>query len=254
VAAAASAAASSAQRGWWWPLNGAGDEDEGDLPSVGGGGVVTDVIDGVTSRDEVLPPAPRRRGRHASARRSLRPHEHRLSTLAMPQQGLVIPDNVPNTRKKRMGLMPRPHGPKMLREYDVDAEEMASVVHNIAAAPPPHQPSKSLVSTKTVAKVATGAAGLRAVSESMMEQCLRFARWAKQQDLQGPELVHVWKSTCEPAVMSGAATERYRIMCEALGGAVADFGKSPKWAPESACIEVVRVFKESGVGGSPLKG
>merc|ERR1719281_1050762 len=35
------------------------------------------------------------------------------------------------------------------------------------------------------------------------DQCLKFARNMKAQDVTGVELIRVWKSTCEPAVQAG---------------------------------------------------
>mmetsp|Transcript_16383 Transcript_16383/g.24827 ORF Transcript_16383/g.24827 Transcript_16383/m.24827 type:complete len:272 (+) Transcript_16383:76-891(+) len=85
----------------------------------------------------------------------------------------------------------------------------------------------------------------------MMEQCLEFSTWAKSQNLQGAELVALWKSTCEPAVRAGRATAKYATMCSALGSAVETFSDSPDWTPEVACEKLLTVFRESGVGSSP---
>mmetsp|Transcript_20968 Transcript_20968/g.60559 ORF Transcript_20968/g.60559 Transcript_20968/m.60559 type:complete len:297 (+) Transcript_20968:43-933(+) len=256
------AAAASAQRSWWWPFESGGDDaDDGDLHAAGGRTVVTDLVDGVTVRDEALPslPPPRRR-RRVSAIQSRHPRVRKASALAMGS-GLVIPDAVESNAWRRRGdlhhLRAAPSAERLVREYDVDPEDMPAARRKPIAAPvtaAPRHPQESLVAANVAASEGTGSEGLQALTRTMMRQCMKFALWAKAQDLQGPELVRVWKSTCEPAVMAGAATERYKIMCEALGGAVAEFGKSKDWVPQVACMEVIQVFKESGVGGSPLKG
>lgn len=76
------------------------------------------------------------------------------------------------------------------------------------------------------------------------DQCLKFARFTKSQDVTGVELVRVWKSTCEPAVQSGAATERYRLMCNALGGAVEPYSAQLDYNVEALCDSVLAVFHD----------
>lgn len=87
----------------------------------------------------------------------------------------------------------------------------------------------------------------------MKQQCLGFAQWVKTSGAEGPDLVNLWKSTCKPAVNAGAATQPYIQMCSALSGAVSEFKDNPHWTPASACEAVLRTFRESGVGGSPLQ-
>merc|ERR1719253_1704937 len=76
------------------------------------------------------------------------------------------------------------------------------------------------------------------------DQCLKFARYVKAQDVTGIELVRVWKSTCEPAVRSGRATERYRLMCNSMGGAVAPFASQIDYNVEMLCDAVLAVFHD----------
>lgn len=76
------------------------------------------------------------------------------------------------------------------------------------------------------------------------DQCLKFARYIKSQDVTGVELVRVWKSTCEPAVQSGSATERYRLMCNSLGGAVEPFAAQLDYNVENLCDSVLAVFHD----------
>jgi hypothetical protein len=83
--------------------------------------------------------------------------------------------------------------------------------------------------------------------------CLNFAQWVKGQNVQGPAFVHIWKSTCQPAISAGSATETYEAMCAALGGAVQKFADQD-WQPNDVCESILQVFHESGVGASPLMG
>lgn len=87
--------------------------------------------------------------------------------------------------------------------------------------------------------------------EKMLNQCMAFAGWVKSQGSTGPDLVRIWKGTCMPAVMSGKAPPAYGNMCNALGTAVQKFAVRP-WGPAEMCQAVLQVFKESGVGASPL--
>merc|ERR1719443_1370222 len=76
------------------------------------------------------------------------------------------------------------------------------------------------------------------------DQCLKFARNMKAQDVTGVELIRVWKSTCEPAVQAGHATERYRLMCNSLGGAVEPFASQLDYNVEQLCDSVLAVFHD----------
>jgi len=76
------------------------------------------------------------------------------------------------------------------------------------------------------------------------DQCLKFSRYIKSQDVTGVELVRVWKSTCEPAVQSGSATERYRLMCNSLGGAVEPYASQLDYNVENLCDSVLAVFHD----------
>jgi len=105
--------------------------------------------------------------------------------------------------------------------------------------------------TKTAAK-AVEAVEQAPGNDKMMGQCMAFAGWVKSQGSTGPDLVRIWKGTCMPAVMAGDAPPAYGNMCNALGTAVQKFAVRP-WAPADMCQAVLQVFKESGVGGSPLR-
>lgn len=76
------------------------------------------------------------------------------------------------------------------------------------------------------------------------DQCLHFARYVKGQQVTGSELVRTWKGTCEPAVRSGRATERYRLMCNSLGGAVEPFASQVDYNVEQLCDTVLALFHE----------
>jgi len=76
------------------------------------------------------------------------------------------------------------------------------------------------------------------------DQCMHFARYVKSKQVTGPELVRTWKGTCEPAVQSGRATERYRLMCNSLGGAVEPFASQVDYNVEQLCDTVLVLFHE----------
>lgn len=76
------------------------------------------------------------------------------------------------------------------------------------------------------------------------DQCLKFSRFVKSQGVSGMELVKTWKATCEPAVSSGVATERYKVMCNALGGTVEPFAAQQDYDVEKLCDAVLAVFHD----------
>merc|ERR1719420_2269917 len=76
------------------------------------------------------------------------------------------------------------------------------------------------------------------------DQCLKFARFVKSQDVTGVELVRVWKSTCEPAVQSGRATQRYKLMCNSLSGVVEPYAAQIDYDVEMLCDAVLAVFHD----------
>lgn len=89
-------------------------------------------------------------------------------------------------------------------------------------------------------------------NDKMLGQCMAFAGWVKSQGSTGPDLVRIWKGTCMPAVMAGNAPPAYSNMCNALGTAVSKFAVRP-WEPSDMCQAVLQVFRESGVGSTPLR-
>merc|ERR1719198_260494 len=109
-----------------------------------------------------------------------------------------------------------------------------------------HAPKKSLVAAKTQvmtkAEMGSGHAGI--AKPKGWDQCLKFARFVKAQDVTGVELVRVWKSTCEPAVQSGRATERYKLMCNSLSGVVEPYAAQIDYDAEQLCDAVLAVFHD----------
>lgn len=90
--------------------------------------------------------------------------------------------------------------------------------------------------------------------EMMKAKCVHFAGFLKGSGVSGTEFVRMWKGTCDPTVMSGKATPQYMAMCNALGGAANGFALDKGWSPEKVCEAVLRVFRDSGVGASPIQG
>lgn len=120
-------------------------------------------------------------------------------------------------------------------------------VHQSPKAQVPEQtPKKSLVgvgsAVKTHTETQTGMAGR--TTPKGWDQCLKFARFVKTQDVTGVELVRVWKSTCEPAVQSGRATERYKLMCNSLSGVVEPYAAQIDYDVEQLCDAVLAVFHD----------
>jgi len=107
-------------------------------------------------------------------------------------------------------------------------------------------PKKSLVSVNaqvmTKSELESGTAGI--AKPKGWDQCLKFARFVKTQDVTGLELVRVWKSTCEPAVQSGRATERYKLMCNSLSGVVEPYAAQIDYDVEQLCDSVLAVFHD----------
>merc|ERR1719463_709125 len=76
------------------------------------------------------------------------------------------------------------------------------------------------------------------------DQCVNFARYVKENQVTGIELVRVWKGTCEPAVHSGRASDRYRLMCDSLGGAVEPYAARVDYDVQQLCDSVLAVFHD----------
>lgn len=76
------------------------------------------------------------------------------------------------------------------------------------------------------------------------DQCVKFARDTKQKGVNGQELVNVWATTCTPAVEAGLATERYKLMCNSLKGAVTPFAAQRDYDVFKLCDSVLTVFHD----------
>lgn len=84
--------------------------------------------------------------------------------------------------------------------------------------------------------------------EKMKAQCMSFANYLKAQDVQGPELIRMWKGSCDPIVASGNAGPSFSTMCSALGGALEPYVLKQNWPPDKVCDEVLKLFNEAGIG------
>merc|ERR1719408_278974 len=120
-----------------------------------------------------------------------------------------------------------------------------SLVRKLKLTAAVQQQSRVAAKTAAVEEQAPG-------GDKMMAQCMTFAGWVKSQGSTGPDLVRIWKGTCMPAVMAGNAPPAYSNMCNALGTAVSKFAVKP-WAPADLCNAVLQVFRESGVGSTPMR-
>jgi len=135
----------------------------------------------------------------------------------MEAQGVNTPSNSLSA--------PLPNQPAMIQQPVQETPRQASTA--------------AMVQTKSAAGQPTGITRPKG-----WDQCLKFARYVKSQDVTGVELIRVWKSTCEPAVQSGSATERYRLMCNSLGGAVEPFAAQLDYNVENLCDSVLAVFHD----------
>jgi len=107
------------------------------------------------------------------------------------------------------------------------------------------QGTKVTLGTKVVAtSQAAAGAGAGAPTPKGWDQCLKYARWVKRQQISGVEFTRLWKTTCEPAVRSGKATPRYALMCNSLTGVVKPFSNQIDYDVESLCSQVLTVFAD----------
>mmetsp|Transcript_106334 Transcript_106334/g.184838 ORF Transcript_106334/g.184838 Transcript_106334/m.184838 type:complete len:363 (-) Transcript_106334:124-1212(-) len=118
-----------------------------------------------------------------------------------------------------------------------------------------HRPRKVAALRQRSQQLASASASqLPPGNAKMQAQCESYASFLKGQNVGGPDLVKAWSGTCMPAVHAGKATPKYSTMCSALVGAVEPFSLDTRWSPAEVCKAVVRVFKESGLGATPLQG
>lgn len=109
-------------------------------------------------------------------------------------------------------------------------------------------PTNALVATKAEvvsAGTATVASSGGVAKPKGYDQCMHFARYIKAQQVTGVEFVRMWTSSCEPAVISGRATEQYRTMCSSLEGAVQPYASQGDYDETKLCDSVLTVFHDS---------
>lgn len=230
----------------FWPF----DSSSAGLMAVESTDTVEAPIDGV-SYDEALPePAAAPQRPRLQVRR---PKKKARSSPAVPGQGgLVVPDEVMteplglSTSDELLAHPKAAKAAKVVEEYDEDLPEGASKPQALPRQVH-HRPTRR-------AALASTQHGVKAHSKGpgQWDTCLKFAAWTKSQNLQGPEVAAVWLNTCQPAVASGSATKQYNVMCESLGAAIEEFSHNPEWTPKQACTSILRAFRESGVGATPL--
>jgi hypothetical protein len=92
----------------------------------------------------------------------------------------------------------------------------------------------------------------RNAEQRMMKQCTAYTNFlVKSQGLippMGPKILQMMKATCDGAVKEGVPNSQYTLMCNALGSAVEPFLVAPTTDWGGICSEVLRVFKEAGIG------
>lgn len=84
------------------------------------------------------------------------------------------------------------------------------------------------------------------------DMCLKFAKYTKDEGYKGVALVRVWKSTCEPGMLAGSATERFRLMCVSLGQAVEKFAVMDSYKEEDICDSILATFHDIGAVDLPF--
>lgn len=149
--------------------------------------------------------------------------------------------------------------PSTAQQFDEEPENMHD--QSRADAAPVQSSSASLASPPSMITAQLGAKGSGAndvrkyeggVVADMMHSCLSFTAWLKSQQVAGDSLEHVFKSSC---LKGGSSTARITSMCRDLGCAIANLGlRGPIWEANLVCETVVRTFKASGIGASPLTG
>mmetsp|Transcript_73245 Transcript_73245/g.238226 ORF Transcript_73245/g.238226 Transcript_73245/m.238226 type:complete len:296 (-) Transcript_73245:49-936(-) len=240
----------------WWPFDSGSDVMDADSGLGAENPLASSSMvqgpEGDAAFDEALPrpqPSPAARSRAPRAA-LLRLSSSSVSSGSAAARGVLTPD-APDKGWGSSSPTAELAGP--VTEYDVDGPSAERRLMPDSAAVAARR-AALLVARRSVTKVRSQAMTLTALEGEMEDKCLKFASWAKSQDLEGPELIAVWKSTCSPAVLAGAATPQYATMCEALSSAVAEFSEQPNWTPDGACKRFLAVFRESGIGRSPVSG
>lgn len=187
-----------------------------------------------------------------------------MANTQVPQEAVTREDiirsaDIPGTQKARVASMSLSAmgGQQQIRKRQAQMQQQAQLLAQYQAqqqaaqqaaqraAEEAQMRARSLTSVSAQAHAATKQMPPVGITRPKgWDQCLKFARSVKAQDVTGVELVRVWKSTCEPAVQSGHATERYRLMCNSLGGAVEPYAAQLDYDVENLCDSVLAVFHD----------
>mmetsp|Transcript_52026 Transcript_52026/g.96335 ORF Transcript_52026/g.96335 Transcript_52026/m.96335 type:complete len:247 (+) Transcript_52026:47-787(+) len=128
----------------------------------------------------------------------------------------------------------------VVREFEVDPKDI------------PAQPQRLALTSQTQQK-AVSSTEVRG-HPRMKAECEEFATWMKDSGIKGAHRVSMWKATCGQLVASGGASDKYKLMCDTLGEAVAGLeGQAYEDNPIETCKVVLRIFHDSGIGASPLE-
>lgn len=186
--------------------------------------------------------------------------QHPIQMQQMGQQPQVAPVEVQQQQLLQAQMLQMQQMQKQLQEQQKELQRLQQVDRQKTQTqqvqqrqPPAQKPQQSLVENRAQVK-----SGAQALSKAELEgglapgvtrpkgwdQCLKFARFVKSQEVTGVEMVRVWRSTCEPAVQSGRATERYKLMCNSLSGVVEPYAAQIDYDVEQLCDSVLAVFHD----------
>ena len=73
---------------------------------------------------------------------------------------------------------------------------------------------------------------------------MNYARKMKAKMITGQEMIRAWAITCDPVLHVGAGSERYKIMCNSLKGAVEPFSKQTDFNVFELCNHVLTIFHD----------
>jgi len=221
-------------------------ENSGDLPSVPVSGVVASGIvensgeykDEVASTGGANPPAALVTSRAATKQAATASDDGDGGDAQDFIDGPAAPDQQETITREDMMESQNYNAPRNQSPALTQVQQQAPIAME-QETPARPAATAAMVQTKSASGQPTGVTRPKG-----WDQCLKFARYIKAQDVTGVELVRVWKSTCEPAVQSGSATERYRLMCNSLGGAVGPFAAQLDYNVENLCDSVLAVFHD----------
>jgi len=159
-----------------------------------------------------------------------------------------IPEGIP-TSHGRVVDGEKQTAEDMRRESTGDFDKVVQPTGSVPGKTLAHVP-QSLASTRTESTQGSRSevAKQKPGPEKMKAQCMSFANYLKAQDVQGPELIRMWKGSCDPIVASGNAGPSFTTMCSALGGALDQYVLKQNWPPGEVCDAVLKLFNEAGIG------